>query len=377
MKKRFLLQLVVVSVFGLLSVNSSGGLAYAITAAELSGQAIMATATKKQFHPFEYEQITITRTNADGTRFIRKGRRYSRREQGEGAVNKHVLVLDYPKPIQGVAFLVKQMANGIQGHWVYLPALKARMRRIVGSGSSGVFDTDFTIEDIANEDTSRFIYTRQKDLTFQKKLHFIIDARPKNSKVKSQSGYGHRRIYIDRKQYKISRIDYFDKSGKLIKQLTNKNSNTHNDSGLVWRPGYRRMENKIDGTHTTIKTTRRLFNKELVPKAIFSRQEIAKGILLEQNHWNPKQLRAKTPLEALFDSAAKARPNKEKIVGNIKPQPSTITGQQAEIKHETPETVVLQPKAIVKPTTPAKATMEPLPKTTATPKPRLKQADPI
>jgi hypothetical protein len=371
-KKSFLLQLVVL-VYGLLFVSTQGGFAYAMTAAELSGRAIMATASKKQFRPFEYEMLTITRTNADGTRVIRKGRRYTRREQGEGAVNRHILVLDYPKPIMGVAFLIKQMANGIQGHWVYLPALKARMRRIIGGGDGGVFDTDFSIEDLANENLSRFIYKRKKDLTFQKKPHFIIEARPKNRKIELETSYGYRRIYIDRKQYKINRIDYYDKGGELVKKLTNQNSSTTSDSGMVWRPGSRRMENKLEGTHTTIKTTRRLFKKELVPKILFSRQEIANGILLEQNHWNPKKIRAKTPLETLFDSATKAKPATGK-----ESKPTTIEEVKSETPNiaipEAPEVVKLEPKQIIKPEKPTQIILEPLPKTTSTPKPRIKTA---
>jgi hypothetical protein len=373
-KKTVLLQLVGL-VYGLFLVSTQGSLAYAMTAAELSGRAIMATASKKQFRPFEYEQLTISSTNADGIRVVRKGRRYTRREQGEGAINRHVLVLDYPKPVQGVAFLIKQMANGIQGHWVYLPALKARMRRIVGGGDGGVFDTDFSIEDLANENLSSFIYTRKKDLTFQKKPHFIVEARPKNRKIELQSSYSYRRIYIDRKQYKINRIDYYDKGRALIKKLTNQNSSTHSDSGLVWRPGSRRMENKQEGTHTTIKTTRRLFKKILVPKILFSRQEIANGILLEQNHWNPKKMRAKTQLETIFDSATKAKPETVKesnptiITQAISGTPKVEKPEApAQVKPVDLAVVKLEPKPIIKPENPTQPMLDPLPKTTSTPK---------
>ncbi|MBF0193886.1 MAG: outer membrane lipoprotein-sorting protein [Magnetococcales bacterium] len=363
-------------------INSASNLAYGMTAQELSGRAIMATAAKKQYRPFVYEQLTITRTNADGLRTTRKARRYSRREQGEGSVNRHVIVLDYPKPVKGVAFLIKQMANGIQGHWVYLPALKSRMRRIVGGGDGGVFDTDFSIEDLATENLASFIYKRKKDLIFQKTPHYIIEARPKNRKIELQSNYSYRRIYIDRKQYKTSRIDYYNQSGELIKKLTNQNNNSSSDSGLVWRAGSRRMENKLTGTYTTIKTTRRYFKEELVPKALFSRQKIANGILLEQNQWNPKKIRAKTPLETLFNSAAEAKPdtiknNNPETIAYEKPASPTTAKQKASPKTKpTAITVVkLQTKPIITPTIPTQTILEPLPKTTKTPKYRIKQKE--
>ncbi|MBF0445757.1 MAG: hypothetical protein HQL68_09205, partial [Magnetococcales bacterium] len=168
--------------------------------------------------------------------------------------------------------------------------------------------------------------------------------------------------------------------GNLIKKLINQNSSGSSDSGLVWRPSFRRMENKLEGTNTTIKITLRLFREELVPKILFSRQEIANGILLEQNRWNPKKLRVKTPLETLFDNATKAKPktvkeSKPTTIPETKPEAPTEVKPEVptEVKPEALAEVKLDPKPIIIPPNPTPIIiLEPLPNTTSTPKPHIK-----
>jgi hypothetical protein len=259
----------------------SGAFATPPTQADLTGLAIMETISARQYHPFEFEQLTITRTNADGSRVIRKGRRYTRLQQGEGSTNRYVLVFDSPKPIRGVAFLIRRIDGGVQGHWVYLPALGPWMHRVAGGGGEGVFDTDFSVEDLINEDFQQFIYQRKPDLMYKKQPHFLIEAHPVKRENRWPSNYGFRRIYVDREHYRISRIDYYDRSGTHLKSRTNQGSNS---AKQIWRPDTVHMENHQEGTRTTIKTLRRFFTDKWVPETLFSRHKIVKGALLETKY---------------------------------------------------------------------------------------------
>ncbi|MBF0454705.1 MAG: outer membrane lipoprotein-sorting protein [Magnetococcales bacterium] len=251
------------------------------TLADLTGLAIMQSVSDRQFRPFEFEQLTITRTRGDGTQVVRKGRRYTRLEKGEGGVSRYLLVFDQPEAIKGVAFLIRHLPGGIQGHWVYLPALGQRMHRVFGDGGGGIFDTDFSVEDLANEDYSRFVYQRLADAMHKKRPHFVIEARSAKSKGRWPSHYGSRRIFIDREHYRITRIDYYDRSGVLLKRRTNRSGGTK-DAGIGWRPETIRMENLQDKTKTTLQTTRRLYSEEWVPEHYFSRDKIVKGVLMEK-----------------------------------------------------------------------------------------------
>jgi hypothetical protein len=270
-----------VLLFGLLLLSGTlGRLAFAETQAGLTGLDIMETMSQRHSHPFEYELLTITRTNADGSRVVRKGRRYTRLEQGVNPTNRYLLVFDSPEPILGVAFLIRSMAGGIRSHWVYLPAMQSRMQRVAGGGGGGIFDTDFSVEDLANEDFSRFIYQRKADLMYKKRPHFMVEAHPGRMDSRWPSHYGYRRIFVDQDQYQINRIDYYDQDGALLKRRSNKSSGGK-ISGLSFRPEVTRMENLQEGTNTTIKTTRRILKEEMVPEAIFERHNIEKGMLLE------------------------------------------------------------------------------------------------
>ncbi len=250
---------------------------------DLTGRDIMKRVSEKGFKPFQYEVITIVRTNADGSRVVRKGRRYSRLQQGENATNRYLLVFDSPEPIQGVAFLIRHMTGGISGHWVHLPALQSRMRRVMGGGGGGILDTDFSVEDLAREDFSRFVYQRKGDLMYKKRPHFLVEAHPGKRWGRWPSSYGFRRIYVNREDFQISRIDYYDRQGVLLKTRTDKKA-SGKISSLSFRPESVRMENHQEGSNTVITTTKRYLNEELVPEKLFSRSKIEKGILLEPRH---------------------------------------------------------------------------------------------
>ncbi|MBF0359087.1 MAG: outer membrane lipoprotein-sorting protein, partial [Magnetococcales bacterium] len=302
------------------------GLATAATESGLSGRAIMERVTANNFHPYEYELLTITRTNADGSRVVRNARRYSRQEQGEGATNQYLLVFDSPKPIQGVAFLIRMLPGGIQGHWVYLPALNSRMLRVIGGGGTGIFDTDFSVEDLASEDLARFIYQRKADLMYKKRPHFLVEARPKEQKRRWPSYYGLRQIYIDQELSHISRVDYFDKNGQLIKQRSNLNSNIYKTAKLNWQPETVLMESSQKGTKTAITTNSRILKESLVPEEIFSQQKIVNGILMRQNQWNFKVTQPKNTPVAEVETAIAPKPqpsSKAETAIAPKPQPSS------------------------------------------------------
>ena len=273
------------------------------TQEDLSGQTIMEEVSRRQFQPFEYEQITITRVNADASRVVRKGRRYSRLQKGDVAINRYLLVFDYPEAIKGVAFLLRQTAGGMQSHWVYLPALGPQMHRVVTGGGGGIFDTDFSIEDLADEDSSQFIYQRKADIMLKKRSHFLVESLPAATKGRWPSHYGLRRIYVDRELYRISRIDYYDSNNILLKRRSNSNGSTA-ITNIYWRPETILMENLQEGTQTTIQTTIRHPFAEWVPEKLFSRSKIVQGILLEK------------PEQTLFNSHKK---NQQKQTDTPKP----------------------------------------------------------
>ncbi|MBF0448745.1 MAG: outer membrane lipoprotein-sorting protein [Magnetococcales bacterium] len=245
----------------------------------------METVSTRQFQPFEQETLTITRSDAEERSAVWSARRYSRIERGSGDSSRYLFVFDEPESVRGVVFLIRKIEGGLQGHWVYLPALGPWMQRLGGGGGqAGILDTDFTAEDLTDEDIQQTVYQRKPDVMYHKRPHFLVEARSMKSDKRTESLYGFRRIYIDREYFRINRIDLYDRSGALLKRRFNLG---HKKTGSVWRPDMVRMENIQTGSHTTVKTSQRFFSEDRVPEDFFSRDKIVKGILMEKKKREP------------------------------------------------------------------------------------------
>lgn len=122
-----------------------------------------------------------------------------------------------PMDVKGTGFLSIEKEQGEDDQWLYLPALK-RSRRISASDESDSFmGSEFSYEDINDEDLTEFSYTLLESQTVNDHECFVIEAKPTSAEKITNSGYSKRILYIDKSNYIALRIEYFDQNGEHLK----------------------------------------------------------------------------------------------------------------------------------------------------------------
>lgn len=159
--------------------------------------------------------------------------------------DKNLIVFQSPKDVKGTATLSFTHKEGDDDQWLYLPAIK-RVKRISSSNKSGPFmGSEFAYEDLASFEIEKFTYNFLRE---EGNL-LVVEQYPKDPK----SGYTRRIVtYNKGKNYRIEKVDFYDRKENLLKTLLYKNYNQYLDK--FWRAQEFEMIN-----HQTGKTTRLLF----------------------------------------------------------------------------------------------------------------------
>lgn len=131
--------------------------------------------------------------------------------------DKSLSIFDNPKDVKGTAFLTFSHKNGDDDQWLYLPALK-RVKRISSSNKSGSFmGSEFAYEDISSQEPEKYTYKWIKDESYDNQDCFVIERYPVDT---DNSGYTRQVVWIDKKEYRPLKIDYYDRKDSLLKTYT-------------------------------------------------------------------------------------------------------------------------------------------------------------
>jgi outer membrane lipoprotein-sorting protein len=181
--------------------------------------------------------------------------------------DKVIIIFDTPRDVKGTAFLSFTHKLEADDQWLYLPALK-RVKRIASRNKAGPFmGSEFAYEDISSQEVEKYTYRHIKDETFDDRDHFIIERDP----VDSKSGYKRQRVWIDKAEYRIWKIDFYDRKDSLLKTLIYDDYNQYVKK--FWRANIMEMTN-----HQTGKSTR-LNWKNFSFQNGFSEKEFTKNAL--------------------------------------------------------------------------------------------------
>ncbi len=168
---------------------------------------------------------------------------------GDG--DKILSVFHNPKDVKGTAFLTFSHKVGDDDQWLYLPALK-RVKRISSSNKSGSFmGSEFAYEDIASREVEKYRYKWLKDEPcpgeeFKGVACFVSESYP----VDKKSGYTKMVAWIDQKEYRSVKVDFYDRKRSLLKTLFNKGYKQY--LGKYWRADAMEMVNHQSGKSTTL-----------------------------------------------------------------------------------------------------------------------------
>ncbi|MBL4774706.1 MAG: outer membrane lipoprotein-sorting protein [Mariprofundus sp.] len=175
------------------------------------------------------------------------------REQGDDG-DKTLIVFDNPRDVKGTAFLSHTHKSEADDQWLYLPALK-RVKRISSSNKSGPFmGSEFAYEDISSQEIEKYTYKYIGDETFDGRDHFKLERFPTNAK----SGYHRQVVWFDKAEYRVWKIDFYDRKNDLLKTLTY--SGYQQYLKQYWRADVMAMLNHQTGKSTTLTFSDYVFN---------------------------------------------------------------------------------------------------------------------
>ncbi|MBU1140427.1 MAG: outer membrane lipoprotein-sorting protein [Proteobacteria bacterium] len=164
---------------------------------------------------------------------------------GDG--DKSLSIFDTPKDVKGTAFLTFSHKVGDDDQWLYLPALK-RVKRINSRNKSGSFmGSEFAYEDIASQEVEKYNYKHLREEQYQGQNCFVGESYPVDQQ---NSGYTKRLTWTDKKEYRVLKVEYYDRKQSLLKTLTTEDYQQY--LGKYWRPGMMHMVNHQTGKSTTL-----------------------------------------------------------------------------------------------------------------------------
>jgi outer membrane lipoprotein-sorting protein len=160
--------------------------------------------------------------------------------------DKGLTIFNKPRDVKGTAFLSFSHAIGADEQWLYLPALK-RVKRISSRNKSGPFmGSEFSFEDLSSFEIPKYTYKYLGDENINGLDSFMVEQYPTDK----NSGYTRRIVWIDKSEYRIQKIEFYDRKNSLLKTLSYSNYKQFLDK--YWRPMAMDMINHQNGKSTEL-----------------------------------------------------------------------------------------------------------------------------
>jgi len=162
--------------------------------------------------------------------------------------DKNLFVFDNPRDVKGTAFLSFTHKIGNDEQWMYLPALK-RVKRISSQNKSGSFmGSEFSYEDMSNPEVEKYTYKWIRDEVYDGKESYVVESFPVD---KENSGYTRMLSWIDKSEYRLLKVEFYDRKKSHLKTMTISGYNQY--AGKHWRADELNMVNHQNGKSTQIK----------------------------------------------------------------------------------------------------------------------------
>ena len=160
--------------------------------------------------------------------------------------DKSLVAFNHPRDVKGTKFLSFSHIATADDQWLFLPALK-RVKRISSKNKSGPFmGSEFAYEDLASQEVDKYTYKYVKDDVLDTMAAYVVEQYP----TYDHSGYTKLVAWIDKQEYRVQKVEFYDRKGALLKTLTNTGYEQYLDQ--FWRPATMEMTNHQNGKSTTL-----------------------------------------------------------------------------------------------------------------------------
>ncbi|MCG8670145.1 MAG: outer membrane lipoprotein-sorting protein [Pseudomonadales bacterium] len=130
--------------------------------------------------------------------------------------DKSLTVFNSPRDVKGTAFLSFSHAVTPDEQWLYLPALK-RVKRIASKNKSGPFmGSEFAFEDLSSFEVEKYTY----NYLGTEQVNGLDCYKSELTPAYKHSGYSKTIAWIDQEEFRIQKIEYYDRKKKLLKTQT-------------------------------------------------------------------------------------------------------------------------------------------------------------
>jgi len=184
--------------------------------------------------------------NRNGDESSRALRRQVLEVNEEGSGDKSLITFDSPRDVAGTSLLSHTKILEPDDQWLFLPALE-RVKRISSANKSGPFvGSEFAYEDLVSQEVEKYDYLFLREEPCGDLDCFVVQRIPKYE----NSGYTRQIVWWDKAEYRIQRIDFYDRKDSLLKTLTYHGYQQY--LGAYWRPDLMSMENRQNGKSTDL-----------------------------------------------------------------------------------------------------------------------------
>lgn len=212
---------------------------------EEKGLAIAIEADKRDSGWSDTEaKMTMTLRNQRGDESVRILRIKALEVASDG--DKSLTIFDEPLDVRGSAMLTFSHKTEPDDQWLYLPKV-GRVKTIASKNKSGPFmGSEFAFEDLSSQEVEKYTYKYLKDEACGELTCFVIERDP----VDEYSGYTRQLAWIDQTEYRVHKVEYYDRKNSLLKTLQASDFKVYLDK--YWRPHRMHMENHQTGKSTEL-----------------------------------------------------------------------------------------------------------------------------
>lgn len=176
---------------------------------------------------------------------------------GEAEGDKGLTIFDTPADVRGTALLTWSYKEKDDDQWLYLPALR-RVKTIASKNQSGSFmGSEFAYEDMKSQEVEKYSYIFLREEACGELTCFVSERYPSDE----NSGYTRQVVWMDTGEYRVQKVDYYDRKQSLLKTLSMEGYQQYKDK--FWRPAKMVMVNHQTGKSTELHWTEYKFGAGL------------------------------------------------------------------------------------------------------------------
>ena len=220
---------------------------------------------------FTADMLMVLR-NAQGQESVREVKMKSLEQLEDG--DKSLTVFNKPRDVKGTAFLSYSHAVGADDQWLYLPSLK-RVKRIASNNKSGPFmGSEFSFEDLSSFEIKKYTYKYLGDEKLNDRNGELDTFKVEQVPTDKSSGYSKRIVWIDKDEYRIVKVEFYDRKKSLLKTLSYQNFKLY--LGKYWRANTSKMVNHQSSKETELQWNNYNFQTGLA-ESDFSKTALKRG----------------------------------------------------------------------------------------------------